>query len=30
MQGDEIYDALLNQTNIGENNNKFFVIQILG
>ncbi|KAL8548706.1 hypothetical protein ACS0TY_007826 [Phlomoides rotata] len=27
--GDEIYDAMLNQTNIGENNNKFFVIQVL-
>ncbi|KAI3449469.1 hypothetical protein Pfo_006134 [Paulownia fortunei] len=27
--GDEIYDAMLNQTNVGENNNKFFVIQIL-
>ncbi|XP_012833645.1 PREDICTED: poly [ADP-ribose] polymerase 2 isoform X1 [Erythranthe guttata] len=27
--GDEIYDALLNQTNVGANNNKFFVIQIL-
>ncbi|KAK6120189.1 hypothetical protein DH2020_046095 [Rehmannia glutinosa] len=27
--GDEIYDAMLNQTNVGENNNKFFVIQVL-
>ncbi|KAL0420045.1 UNVERIFIED_CONTAM: Poly [ADP-ribose] polymerase 2 [Sesamum radiatum] len=27
---DEIYDAMLNQTNVGENNNKFFVIQVLG
>ncbi|KAL0389646.1 UNVERIFIED_CONTAM: Poly [ADP-ribose] polymerase 2 [Sesamum calycinum] len=26
---DEIYDAMLNQTNVGENNNKFFVIQVL-
>ncbi|KAF7121192.1 hypothetical protein RHSIM_Rhsim13G0009500 [Rhododendron simsii] len=28
-QGDEIYDAMLNQTNVGENNNKFYVIQVL-
>lgn len=27
--GDEIYDAMLNQTNVGNNNNKFFVIQVL-
>ncbi|KAA0067989.1 poly [Cucumis melo var. makuwa] len=27
--GDEIYDAMLNQTNIGNNNNKFYVIQAL-
>ncbi|KAF3436462.1 hypothetical protein FNV43_RR23554 [Rhamnella rubrinervis] len=27
--GDEIYDAMLNQTNVGDNNNKFYVIQIL-
>ncbi|KAK1278525.1 Poly [ADP-ribose] polymerase 2 [Acorus gramineus] len=27
---DEIYDAVLNQTNLGPNNNKFYVIQILG
>ncbi|GER24726.1 poly [ADP-ribose] polymerase family protein [Striga asiatica] len=27
--GDDIYDAMLNQTNVGENNNKFFVIQAL-
>ncbi|XP_020550285.1 poly [ADP-ribose] polymerase 2 isoform X1 [Sesamum indicum] len=27
--GNEIYDAMLNQTNLGENNNKFFVIQVL-
>lgn len=30
MQGDEIYDAMLNQTNVGDNNNKFYVIQALG
>ncbi|KAL9685807.1 hypothetical protein QQ045_023261 [Rhodiola kirilowii] len=24
-----IYDAMLNQTNVGQNNNKFFVIQVL-
>ncbi|ONK78682.1 uncharacterized protein A4U43_C02F21340 [Asparagus officinalis] len=28
--GQEIYDATLNQTNVGENNNKFYVIQALG
>ncbi|XP_044951581.1 poly [ADP-ribose] polymerase 2-like [Hordeum vulgare subsp. vulgare] len=27
--GDEIYDATLNQTNLGGNNNKFFIIQAL-
>ncbi|XP_022152261.1 poly [ADP-ribose] polymerase 2-like isoform X2 [Momordica charantia] len=27
--GDEIYDAMLNQTNVGHNNNKFYVIQVL-
>ncbi|KAE9611821.1 putative NAD(+) ADP-ribosyltransferase transcription regulator SAP family [Lupinus albus] len=27
--GDEIYEAMLNQTNVGDNNNKFFVIQVL-
>nr|GME06198.1 Poly [ADP-ribose] polymerase 2 [Ipomoea batatas] len=27
--GDEIYDAMLNQTNVGQNNNKFYVIQAL-
>ncbi|KAM7501206.1 hypothetical protein LguiB_000110 [Lonicera macranthoides] len=27
--GDEIYDAMLNQTNVGENNNKFYVLQVL-
>ncbi|KAL9247153.1 hypothetical protein vseg_020616 [Gypsophila vaccaria] len=27
--GDEIYDAMLNQTNVGDNNNKFYVIQAL-
>ncbi|KAK6941002.1 WGR domain [Dillenia turbinata] len=25
----EIYDAMLNQTNVGDNNNKFYVIQVL-
>jgi len=30
MQGDEIFDAMLNQTNVGDNNNKFFVTQALG
>ncbi|KAL6515968.1 Poly [ADP-ribose] polymerase 2 [Orobanche gracilis] len=27
--GDEIYDAMLNQTNVMENNNKFFVLQVI-
>ncbi|KAF3324695.1 poly [Carex littledalei] len=27
--GDEIYDATLNQTNVGHNNNKFYIIQVL-
>ncbi|KAG8052277.1 hypothetical protein GUJ93_ZPchr0001g29399 [Zizania palustris] len=27
--GDEIYDATLNQTNVGDNNNKFYIIQAL-
>lgn len=30
LQGEEIYDATLNQTNVGDNNNKFYVIQALG
>lgn len=30
MQQLEVFDAMLNQTNVGENNNKFYVIQILG
>jgi hypothetical protein len=30
LQGDEIYDATLNQTNVGNNNNKFYIIQVLG
>lgn len=30
MQGGEIYDAVLNQTNVRDNNNKFYVIQVLG
>lgn len=29
QQGDEIYDATLNQTNVGDNNNKFYIIQVL-
>ncbi|XP_058076900.1 poly [ADP-ribose] polymerase 2 isoform X1 [Magnolia sinica] len=29
QHGDEIYDAILNQTNVGANNNKFYVIQAL-
>ncbi|MQM00372.1 hypothetical protein Taro_033106 [Colocasia esculenta] len=29
QQGQEIYDATLNQTNVGENNNKFYVMQVL-
>uniref|UniRef100_A0A8N4F3H0 Poly [ADP-ribose] polymerase n=1 Tax=Elaeis guineensis var. tenera TaxID=51953 RepID=A0A8N4F3H0_ELAGV len=28
-QEGEVYDAILNQTNVGENNNKFYVIQAL-
>ncbi|XP_062210305.1 poly [ADP-ribose] polymerase 2-A-like [Phragmites australis] len=27
--GDEVYDATLNQTNVGSNNNKFYIIQVL-
>ncbi|XP_073144779.1 poly [ADP-ribose] polymerase 2 isoform X2 [Henckelia pumila] len=27
--GEEVYDAMLNQTNVGDNNNKFYVIQVL-
>ncbi|XP_007199613.2 poly [ADP-ribose] polymerase 2 isoform X2 [Prunus persica] len=27
--GDDVYDAMLNQTNVGYNNNKFYVIQVL-
>ncbi|XP_073525701.1 uncharacterized protein [Phyllobates terribilis] len=27
--GDDIYDAMLNQTNVGDNNNKFYVMQVL-
>lgn len=30
MQDNDIYDAMLNQTNVGDNNNKFYVIQLLG
>jgi poly [ADP-ribose] polymerase 2/3/4 len=29
IDGDLIWDAALNQTNIGDNNNKFYFIQIL-
>ncbi|XP_052186181.1 poly [ADP-ribose] polymerase 2 isoform X1 [Diospyros lotus] len=29
QQDDEIYDAMLNQTNVRDNNNKFYVIQVL-
>ncbi|CAN4128299.1 unnamed protein product [Withania somnifera] len=29
QRGDEIYDATLNQTNVGNNNNKFYIIQVL-
>lgn len=29
QKGDVIYDAMLNQTNVGGNNNKFYVIQVL-
>uniref|UniRef100_A0A7N0ZWZ7 Poly [ADP-ribose] polymerase n=1 Tax=Kalanchoe fedtschenkoi TaxID=63787 RepID=A0A7N0ZWZ7_KALFE len=29
QKGDVIYDAMLNQTNVGDNNNKFYVIQVL-
>ncbi|KAL8139006.1 hypothetical protein V2J09_005007 [Rumex salicifolius] len=27
--GDDIYDAMLNQTNVGDNNNKFYLMQVL-
>lgn len=27
--GDDVWDATLNQTNIGQNNNKFFILQLL-
>uniref|UniRef100_A0A453SNI5 Poly [ADP-ribose] polymerase n=1 Tax=Aegilops tauschii subsp. strangulata TaxID=200361 RepID=A0A453SNI5_AEGTS len=29
LAGDEIYDATLNQTNVGDNNNKYYIIQAL-
>lgn len=29
QKDNDIYDALLNQTNVGDNNNKFYVIQLL-
>eukprot|EP00667_Euglena_gracilis_P003046 EG_transcript_3054 len=28
-EGDDVYQVMLNQTNIGQNNNKFYVIQLL-
>ncbi|XP_010069904.2 poly [ADP-ribose] polymerase 2 [Eucalyptus grandis] len=28
-EGDDVYDAMLNQTNVGHNNNKFYAIQLL-
>ncbi|KAF3961133.1 hypothetical protein CMV_014214 [Castanea mollissima] len=30
IKDDEIYDAMLNQTNVGDNNNKLYMIQALG
>lgn len=30
QRGDDVYDAMLNQTNVRDNNNKFFVLQVLG
>ncbi|KAK4706276.1 hypothetical protein R3W88_021070 [Solanum pinnatisectum] len=30
QQGNDIYDATLNQTNVENNNNKFYIIQVLG
>ncbi|KAL6210371.1 hypothetical protein ACLB2K_015604 [Fragaria x ananassa] len=27
--GDDVYDAMLNQTNVGHNNNKFYALQVL-
>mmetsp|Transcript_11103 Transcript_11103/g.21432 ORF Transcript_11103/g.21432 Transcript_11103/m.21432 type:complete len:680 (-) Transcript_11103:80-2119(-) len=29
QKGDEVWDAMLNQTNLGGNNNKYYVIQVL-
>ncbi|KAF8077042.1 hypothetical protein N665_1066s0004 [Sinapis alba] len=29
QRGDDVYDAMLNQTNVRDNNNKFFVMQVL-
>ncbi|XP_010456041.1 PREDICTED: poly [ADP-ribose] polymerase 2 isoform X1 [Camelina sativa] len=29
QRGDDVYDAILNQTNVRDNNNKFFVLQVL-
>ncbi|XP_024525660.1 poly [ADP-ribose] polymerase 2 [Selaginella moellendorffii] len=28
-EGDDVYDAMLNQTNVGENNNKYYKLQVL-
>ena len=28
-EGDDIWDCMLNQTNIGNNNNKYYLIQLL-
>ncbi|KAJ0743061.1 putative NAD(+) ADP-ribosyltransferase [Helianthus annuus] len=30
VEGDDINDATLNQTNVGDNNNRFYIIQALG
>lgn len=27
-EGDDVYQVMLNQTNIGQNNNKFYVIRL--
>jgi hypothetical protein len=29
VMSDDIYDATLNQTNVGNNNNKFYMIEVL-
>lgn len=28
-EGNDVYDCMLNQTNIGNNNNKYYIIQLL-